>query len=118
MEEALKQLQGGNTKDRLAGIERVQNFLDQSQKNLSEKEVMNLVDASSVLLKNNNFKVCQGTLHLLTLVVAMSGEYLKAHINQLVPIVVERLGDSKQIVRDAGCRLLLVLMEVFLIPSL
>jgi CLIP-associating protein 1/2 len=96
----------------------VQKFLDQNQKNLSEKEVMNLVDASSVLLKDNNFKVCQGTLHLLTLVAAMSGKYLKAHINQLVPTVVERLGDSKQTVRDADRRLLLDLMEVLFILSL
>ena len=118
MEEALEQLQGGDTKERLAGVERLQKFLDQSQKNLSEKEVMNLVDASTVLLKDNNFKVCQGTLHLLTLAAAMSGEYLKVHINQLVPAVVERLGDSKQTVRDAGRRLLLVLMEVLFTSSL
>ncbi|KAG0620882.1 hypothetical protein M758_4G252000 [Ceratodon purpureus] len=112
MEEALEQLQAGDTKERLAGVERLQRFLDQSKKSLSEKEVTNLVDASTVLLKDNNFKVCHGTLNLLILAAAMSGEYLKVHINQLVPAVVERLGDSKQIVRDAGRRFLLVLMEV------
>lgn len=113
MDEALEQLQRGDTKDRLAGVERLQRLLEQSQKSLSEKEVMALVDASTVLLKDNNFKVCQGTLHLLTLAAVMSGEYLRVHYNQLVPAVVERLGDNKQTVRDASRRLLLALMEVF-----
>ncbi|XP_073388615.1 CLIP-associated protein isoform X1 [Physcomitrium patens] len=112
MDEALEQLQRGDTKDRLAGVERLQRLLEQSQKSLSEKEVMALVDASTVLLKDNNFKVCQGTLHLLTLAAVMSGEYLRVHYNQLVPAVVERLGDNKQTVRDASRRLLLALMEV------
>lgn len=112
MEDAIEQLQARDPKERLAGVEKLQTLLDQSRRSLSANEVQNLVDASISALRDNNFKVCQGTLHALASAAAVAGEHLKVHFNQLVPAVVERLGDSKQTVRDAGRRLLLAFMEV------
>ncbi|KAL2629963.1 hypothetical protein R1flu_014649 [Riccia fluitans] len=112
MEEAIEQLQAKDTKERMAGVERLQTLLEQSRKGLSATEVGSLVDASLVLLRDNNFRVSQGTLQALASASALAGEHLKPHFNSLLPAIVERLGDGKQPVRDAGRRLLLALMEI------
>ncbi len=115
MEEAIAQLQAKDTKERMAGVERLQVLLEQSRKSLSPTEVGNLVDASVSLLKDHNFRVCEGALQALASAAALAGEHLKVHFNALLPLIVERLGDGKQPVRDAGRRLLLALMEVFIV---
>jgi CLIP-associating protein 1/2 len=118
MEEVIDKLTRRDTKERLLGVERLQTFLDHSQKGLSANEVLNLVDASMSLLRDNNHKVCKGILHALTSATTISGEHFKLHFNQLVPTIIERLGDNKQSVRDAGRRFLLAFMEVFMHSTL
>eukprot|EP00250_Pteridium_aquilinum_P029698 c39971_g1_i1 orf=592-5070(-) len=112
MEEALELLQAKDTKERMVGVERLQVLLEQSRRSLTATEVGSLVDASQGLLKDNNFRVCQGALQALASASALSSEHLKLHFNVLLPAIVERLGDGKQPVRDAARRLLLALMEI------
>ncbi|PON55524.1 Coatomer beta subunit [Trema orientale] len=112
MEEALELARAKDTKERMAGVERLHQLLEASRKSLSSSEVTALVDCCLDLLKDNNFRVSQGALQALASAAVLSGEHLKLHFNALVPAVVERLGDAKQPVRDAARRLLLTLMEV------
>ncbi|WOH01829.1 hypothetical protein DCAR_0521214 [Daucus carota subsp. sativus] len=112
MEEALEMARSKDTKERMAGVERLHQVLEASRKSLSSSEVTVLVDCCIDLLKDNNFRVSQGALLSLSSAAVLSGEHFKLHFNGLVPAVVERLGDSKQPVRDAARRLLLTLMEV------
>ncbi|KAL3531151.1 hypothetical protein ACH5RR_010473 [Cinchona calisaya] len=112
MEEALELARAKDTKERMAGVERLHQLLEASRKSLSSSEVTSLVDTCLDLLKDNNFKVSQGALQALASAAVLSGENLKLHFNALVPAVVERLGDAKQPVRDAARRLFLTLMEV------
>jgi CLIP-associating protein 1/2 len=112
MEEAIAQLKAKDTKERMAGVERLQLLLEQSRKSLTASEVGNLVDASMSLLKDHNFRVCQGVLQALASAAALAGEHLKVHFNALLPAIVECLGDGKQPVRLAGRHLLLALMEI------
>ncbi|KAL5562043.1 hypothetical protein UlMin_031790 [Ulmus minor] len=112
MEEALELARAKDTKERMAGVERLHQLLEASRKSLSSSEVTALVDCCMDLLKDNNFRVSQGALQALASAAVLSGEHLKLHFNALVPAVVERLGDAKQPVRDAARRLLLTLMEV------
>ncbi|KAJ4956400.1 hypothetical protein NE237_013183 [Protea cynaroides] len=112
MEEALEMARSKDTKERMAGVERLYELLEASRKILSPAEVTSLVDCCLDLFRDNNFKVSQGALHALTSAAVLSGEPLKLHFNAIVPAVVERLGDGKQPVRDAARRLLLTLMEV------
>ncbi|KAL2510988.1 CLIP-associated protein [Abeliophyllum distichum] len=114
MEEALELARAKDTKERMAGVERLHQLLEASRKSLSSSEVTSLVDVCLDLLKDNNFRVSQGALQALASAAVLSGEHLKLHFNALVPAVVERLGDAKQPVRDAARRLLLTLMEVSL----
>ncbi|XP_024030060.1 CLIP-associated protein isoform X1 [Morus notabilis] len=112
MEEALELARAKDTKERMAGVERLHQLLEASRKSLTSSEVTALVDCCLDLLKDNNFRVSQGALQALASAAVLSGEHLKLHFNALVPAVVERLGDAKQPVRDAARRLLLTLMEV------
>ncbi|CAL5353551.1 hypothetical protein CsSME_00041593 [Camellia sinensis var. sinensis] len=112
MEEALEMARAKDTKERMAGVERLHQLLEASRKSLSSSEVTSLVDCCLDLLKDNNFRVSQGALQALASAAVLSGEHLKLHFNALVPATVERLGDAKQPVRDAARRLLLTLMEV------
>nr|DAD20149.1 TPA_asm: hypothetical protein HUJ06_021612 [Nelumbo nucifera] len=112
MEEALELARAKDTKERMAGVERLHELLEASRKSLSSAEVTSLVDCCLDLLKDSNFRVSQGALQSLASAAVLSGEHLKLHFNGLVPAVVERLGDGKQPVRDAARRLLLTLMEV------
>ncbi|KAF5744116.1 CLIP-associated protein [Tripterygium wilfordii] len=112
MEEALELVRAKDTKERMAGVERLHQLLEASRKSLSSAETTSLVDCCLDLLKDNNFRVSQGALQALASAAVLSGEHLKLHFNALVPAVVERLGDAKQPVRDAARRLLLTLMEV------
>ncbi|GER46087.1 CLIP-associating family protein [Striga asiatica] len=112
MEEALDLARAKDTKERMAGVERLHQLLEASTKTLSPSEVTSLFDVCLDLLKDNNFRVSQGALQALASAAVLSGEHLKLHFNALVPAVVERLGDAKQPVRDAARSLLLTLMEV------
>ncbi|KAK2986374.1 hypothetical protein RJ640_026638 [Escallonia rubra] len=112
MEEALEMARAKDTKERMAGVERLHQLLEASRKTMSSSEVTSLVDCCLDLLKDNNFRVSQGALLSLASAAVLSGDHLKLHFNALVPAVVERLGDGKQPVRDAARRLLLTLMEV------
>ncbi|XVF21452.1 hypothetical protein REPUB_Repub12eG0091600 [Reevesia pubescens] len=112
MEEALVLARAKDTKERMAAVEWLYQLLEGSRKSLTSSEVTSLVDCCLDLLKDNNFRVSQGALQALASAAVLSGDHLKLHFNALVPAVVERLGDSKQPVRDAARRLLLTLMEV------
>ncbi|KAF7818501.1 CLIP-associated protein-like [Senna tora] len=112
MEEALELARTKDTKERMAGVERLHQLLEASRRGLTSSEVTSLVDCCLDLLKDNNFRVSQGALQALASAAVLSGEHFKLHFNALVPAVVDRLGDGKQPVRDAARRLLLTLMEI------
>lgn len=117
MEEALELARAKDTKERMAGVERLHQLLEASRKGLSAAEATSLVDCCLDLLRDNNFRVSQGALQALASAAVLSGEHLKLHFNALVPAAVERLGDGKQPVRDAARRLLLTLMEVIRVDA-
>ncbi|URD77432.1 HEAT repeat family protein [Musa troglodytarum] len=112
MEEALEMARAKDTKERMAGVERLHQVLEGTTRSLSVSEVTTLVDACMDLLKDTNFRVSQGALQALSAAAVLSGEHLKLHFNGIVPAVVERLGDGKQPVRDAARQFLVTLMEV------
>ncbi|GAB2214553.1 hypothetical protein Droror1_Dr00018905 [Drosera rotundifolia] len=112
MEAALELARAKDTKERMAGVERLYNILESSTKQLSSSEVTALADTCLDLLRDNNFRVSQGALQALASAAVLSGDHLKVHFNGILPATVERLGDGKQPVRDAARRLLITLMEV------
>ncbi|OWM68445.1 hypothetical protein CDL15_Pgr026989 [Punica granatum] len=116
MEEELELTRSKGANDRMAGGERLLELPRASGRSLSTSEMTLLIDCCLDLLRDANFRVSQGVIQALASVAVLSAEHLQLHFNALVPAVMERLGDSKQPVKDTSRRLLLTLMEV--VPSL
>ncbi|KAL6652423.1 hypothetical protein ACP70R_011348 [Stipagrostis hirtigluma subsp. patula] len=113
MEAALEAARAKDTKERLAGVERLHEALDAAaRRGLTAAEVTALVDTCMDLIRDANFRVAQGGLQALSAAAVVAGEHFKIHLNGLVPAAVERLGDGKQPVREAARQLLITLMEV------
>ncbi|KAK3142128.1 hypothetical protein QOZ80_4BG0342570 [Eleusine coracana subsp. coracana] len=113
MEAALEAARAKDTKERLAGVERLHEALDAAaRRGLTAAEVTALVDTCMDLTRDANFRVAQGGLQALSAAAVVAGEHFKIHLNGLVPAAVERLGDGKQPVREAARQLLVTLMEV------
>ncbi|VAI47209.1 unnamed protein product [Triticum turgidum subsp. durum] len=113
MEAALEAARSKDTKERLAGVERLHEALEAAaRRGLTAAEVTALVDTCMDLTRDANFRVAQGGLHALSAAAVLAGDHFKIHLNALVPAAVERLGDGKQPVRDASRQLLVTLMEV------
>ncbi|KAG8082627.1 hypothetical protein GUJ93_ZPchr0014g47627 [Zizania palustris] len=113
MEAALEGARAKDTKERLAGVERLQEALDAAaRRGLTAAEVTALVDTCMDLTRDANFRVAQGGLQALSAAAVVAGDHFKIHLNALVPAAVERLGDGKQPVREAARQLLITLMEV------
>jgi len=100
----------GDTKQRLAVLPALQDYVENNS--LGRDEVADLVRVSDVLVKDHNFKICQGTLQVLHAAVLQDGDAFKGYANALIPPTVEKLGDSKQTVRDSAQRLLIALSEI------
>ena len=113
MEAALEAARAKDTKERLAGVERLHEALDAAaRRGLAAAEVTALVDTCMDLTRDANFRIAQGGLQALSAAAVVAGEHFKIHLNALVPAAVERLGDGKQPVREAARQLLVTLMEV------
>nr|CAB3487573.1 unnamed protein product [Digitaria exilis] len=113
MEAALEAARAKDTKERLAGVERLHEALEAAaRRGLTAAEVTALVDTCMDLTRDANFRIAQGGLQALSAAAVVAGEHFKIHLNALVPAAVERLGDGKQPVRDAARQLLITLMEV------
>ncbi|KQJ83476.1 CLIP-associated protein isoform X2 [Brachypodium distachyon] len=113
MEAALEAARAKDTKERLAGVERLHEALEAAaRRGLTSAEVTALVDTCMDLTRDANFRVAQGGLQALSAAAVVAGDHFKIHLNALVPAAVERLGDGKQPVRDAARQLLITLMEI------
>lgn len=113
MEAALEAARAKDTKERLAGVERLHEALDAAaRRGLTAAEVTALVDTCMDLTRDANFRIAQGGLQALSVAAVVAGDHFKIHLNALVPAAVERLGDDKQPVHDAARQLLITLMEV------
>eukprot|EP00200_Dunaliella_tertiolecta_P007760 CAMPEP_0202389096 /NCGR_PEP_ID=MMETSP1127-20130417/81105_1 /ASSEMBLY_ACC=CAM_ASM_000462 /TAXON_ID=3047 /ORGANISM="Dunaliella tertiolecta, Strain CCMP1320" /LENGTH=266 /DNA_ID=CAMNT_0048990739 /DNA_START=32 /DNA_END=829 /DNA_ORIENTATION=- len=92
---ALEELQGGFTSGELSCA-----ILDRQQ-------LCELVDLLTESLSDNNYKISQTSLQCLAHLVKTESSTIKPYANAFVPLVVERLGDTRQQVRQDACELLL-----------
>ncbi|KAJ9519960.1 hypothetical protein QJQ45_014686 [Haematococcus lacustris] len=97
----------GATMQRLQGLDDLRRLLEQPNSQLDREQLCDLVDTATELLRDNNHKVVQGILQVLSLIVIAASEPVKPHMNTLLPLVVERLGESRQAVRGSAFNLLL-----------
>lgn len=116
MEAALQGLAARETKQRLDAVDALQAAV-RAGGPVGRDDVGTLVDAVLPALKDPNYKVCQGALAAVALAVANAPEAFKPHAPLLLSSVLERLGDGKAPVREAGRDVLLVFMDKVMTPT-
>ena len=107
----LPQLADRDTKERLAGVGRLEQHLQRHGVDDGSIEG-SLVDALVALLADNNFKVCQSALGCLELVVQHLDSRFRSHFNLVLGVLVDRLGDNKTVVRQKALDVLQCMVRV------
>lgn len=76
------------------------------------------IDGLTPWINNSNFKVCQNGLDILRLLVEKMRDDFRPFVQTVLPPVIDRLGDSKDSVREKAEELILKLMEWSILPQL
>jgi hypothetical protein len=120
MDELLESARSGDSVDRVAVMHNIDQLLAKwhvSGKELSADESKLLVQHCTNLLKDSDSSVSRGALDALSFLMALSAgadQRLMAQLDGLTLIVLERLGDESNHVREASRRFMVSLMEVYL----
>lgn len=109
-----------NSVNRVAVMHNIDQLLAKwhlSGKELSANESISLVQLCTDLLKDADSSVSRGALDALSFVMALSAgadQRLMAQLDGMTPMVLEKLGDESNHVREASRRFLVSLMEVYI----
>eukprot|EP00051_Salpingoeca_urceolata_P009215 m.112616 g.112616 ORF g.112616 m.112616 type:complete len:386 (+) comp16189_c0_seq6:328-1485(+) len=109
MEALVNQVIRCSSKDRVDVGEKVNAFLRQPDADITA-EAGSLVSAMLPWLSQSNFKVCLAALNALLLLAERLGDALHVYMGELVPPLMERLGDGKEQIRNTSLEVLIALM--------
>ncbi|GLC37256.1 hypothetical protein PLESTB_001143100 [Pleodorina starrii] len=98
-----------SSKQKLSGLEGLEALLKRTS--LGKTELVELIDLSPSLLSDANSKVALQALEALALAVSRADAPVSSYASSLVPSVAERLGDSRQPVREQALHLLTALFK-------
>ncbi|KAL1140354.1 hypothetical protein AAG570_000286 [Ranatra chinensis] len=110
MDAFLPQLSTTDTKQKLVIGNELLAYL-QNGSSIECSDIGLVVDSLIPWIHSSNFKVSQMGLDLMTELAVRMGTYFKPYIPTVLPAVVDRLGDSKELVRERCQLLLQALME-------
>ncbi|XP_078662432.1 CLIP-associating protein 1-B-like isoform X31 [Branchiostoma floridae x Branchiostoma belcheri] len=104
---------GKDTTKRLAVAEVLVTYLqDHSSPLPADSALMDrLVDGLAAWLNTSNFKICLNGMEVISHLIIRLKEKFRHHINTVLPPLIDRLGDSKDQVREQAQELILRLME-------
>eukprot|EP00053_Salpingoeca_punica_P026132 m.19572 g.19572 ORF g.19572 m.19572 type:complete len:1435 (+) comp8482_c0_seq1:212-4516(+) len=100
-----------DAKDRQDVGEKMLAALPSALSSVTDQHTVALVNGFLAWLKGSNFKACLHAIHALQMVAERIGPQFRPFVSELIPVIKERLGDSKDQVRDATVEFLQVLME-------
>ncbi|XP_071510371.1 CLIP-associating protein 1-like [Diadema antillarum] len=106
-----------DTSAKFQASEDLQNYLQDVDKPLQCENIDRLIDALAGWVNSSNFKISLCGLECLTLLVERMGEKFKVHIGTALPPAVDRLGDSKEQVREQSQALIQKLMAPAATPQ-
>ncbi|XP_041372233.1 CLIP-associating protein 1-like isoform X7 [Gigantopelta aegis] len=99
-----------DTRRRLVAYEELVKFLRDPTNSLDCDDVEAFIDGLVKWVHCSNFKISVNGLEILCLMVDRMGEGFKPHVTSVLPSVIDRLGDTKDQVRNQAQSLLLKLM--------
>jgi CLIP-associating protein 1/2 len=100
-----------DVKERLKGLNVMSDYM---KKNKIDDELGTILDTLAGTLKDNNFKVCENALHTLGTCLSQltdQGQF-RPYFNMILPLVIERLGDTKIVVRDTALDTILYIAHI------
>eukprot|EP00941_MAST-03F_sp_MAST-3F-sp1_P003015 g3015.t1 len=100
-----------DTKARLVAATQLESFLGNQQGEVNEHwtEVEGLLKRC---VKDNNFRICLKALHCLSHIVECFGENFRPFCGAWLPLIVDRMGDGKQEVRNLALELCMSITRV------
>lgn len=110
LEEIVKGLNSKDTKSRLRATTNLESFLA-DQRGEVDEHWGEIEGCLKRCVKDNNFRVCIKALNCLRHIVDCFGENFRPICGTWLPLVVDRMGDGKQGVRDAAIEVCLCVMQ-------
>eukprot|EP01028_Stygiella_incarcerata_P001847 TRINITY_DN13447_c0_g1_i1.p1 TRINITY_DN13447_c0_g1~~TRINITY_DN13447_c0_g1_i1.p1 ORF type:complete len:1399 (-),score=355.11 TRINITY_DN13447_c0_g1_i1:199-4395(-) len=98
LDEHLVLLEEKDVKKRIAAIESLEENV--SSGNIAHSDVVKVYDAVVRSLKDNNFRIVMHSLRILTSLLESHPESLRSVVGVSLPLLLEKLGDSKEVVRQ------------------
>ncbi|CAG0896905.1 unnamed protein product [Darwinula stevensoni] len=112
LDEFYERMQRTNdTKSKLTLSSDIASYLSVPSSSVECEDLGLFVDEVASWLNISNFKLCQTALEILNLLVLRLRDDFRPYLSSLLPQIVDRLGDQKDVVRSAAQTLLSSLME-------
>lgn len=100
-------------KNRVSGVAKIQSVVDSvSDKTRLEKNLPLVLQLLSTPMGDSHFKVLQMGLELIECLVKKVGKSIQPHLPTLVKSVMPKIGSNKFVLKQAGMRVMLELMNV------
>ncbi|BFZ22652.1 hypothetical protein BsWGS_25691 [Bradybaena similaris] len=112
LDDFMENVTSQDTKRRLQAHADLVPFLSDPRSSLecSNFNIDQVVEGLANWIKSSNFRISLNGLEVLCIMVDRMGENFKPHVTTVLPMVIDRLGDSKDQVREMAQQLLLKLM--------
>ncbi|CAB4003441.1 CLIP-associating 1-like, partial [Paramuricea clavata] len=104
-------VQHHDTHKKMLASEELKEYLSNPLSPLTADAIDCLVDNLKTWINSGNYKISASGLELFTILVRRGGKSVKLNLNKVIPIIIDRLGDSKAVVRENSRLFLLELMN-------
>jgi len=105
-----KNLQEKDIKKRLLAVEETKRIL--LRESLMAGHWQCLIEPLTAVLRNNNFKICQGALECLEILAEKAGDQFQPFCGPVLSAVVEQLGDNKDLVGAQAVKVTMKLASI------
>ncbi|XP_046864639.1 CLIP-associating protein 1-like isoform X2 [Xenia sp. Carnegie-2017] len=109
----LSMVQQNDTHKKMMASEELKKYLSNPLSPLTADAIDCLVDNFKIWINSGNYKISASGLELFTILIRRGGKSVKLNLNKVVPIIIDRLGDSKAVVRENSRSFLQELMHSF-----
>ncbi|CAB4065470.1 CLASP1_2 [Lepeophtheirus salmonis] len=117
-EKKKKRIWSGDAKKKLDLGSDIINYLEDPENSIECEDIGGFIDSVTSWMTSSNFKVSQNGLDIITHLVERLGQGFRLYINTLIGPATDRLGDSRESVREKSALLFVKLMEETVEPQI
>lgn len=113
LDDLIRQLATNDTKKKLTVGQNIIDFLGDPENSTECEDLSGFIDSLVPWMQSSNFKVSQNGLDIIGLLIERLGSNFKQYVNTVLGAAVDRLGDTREIVREkANCVLSRLMQDV------